>query len=247
MYTNYQKAILECLQNPEGFENFKHHPEYIDMLEHVSPKLGLLYLKYTCMEFPILFEEILGFCELNDKIGNAIKYEYNSELKCSPTSIRYIYQAHLILKHIQSLQLETVNIVEVGCGYGGLCLAINYFSNKFNININQYNLIDLEEPSLLQKLYLDKHNLLFPCNFYDAKNYGKEITNENLYFISNYCFTEIDSTHQKLYIKHLLPKCNHGFLVWNSIEYYDIGKEVKIEEERPQTDMAKRINKFVYF
>ena len=44
----------------------------------------------------------------------------------------------------------------------------------------------------------------------------KNVKNENLFFISNYCYTEIDKIHNKNYSEILLPKTKSGFLVWQN-------------------------------
>ena len=82
----------------------------------------------------------------------------------------------------------------------------------------------------------------------------------NLFFISNYCYTEIDKVHNDKYSLILLPKTINGFITWQNGGcggIYPIEKTnnitkkniVKIEEEKPQTDAGYGIHKnyFVYF
>ncbi len=247
MYNKYQETIQKCIENKDLFNNFKNIHDYVEILEHVSFQLGIQYLVNIWNDFHLDTPTVKEFCDKNDKIGNPVVFEYGPELTCSPTSLRYIYHALLILNHIKSLNLENVNLVEVGCGYGGLCLAIDHFSKSMGVRIKSYSLIDLEEASALQKKYLSHHTLDFECFYYKSNNYGEEVSNENTFLISNYCFSEIDLSHQKKYLDVLFPKCSHGFITWNLIDYYDIGKKVTIEDERPQTDMSKKANKFVKF
>lgn len=247
MYRRYQDTITEILSTESNFNNFKQMPGYTYMAEHVTHNLALYYLSHIWNEFQLQADDILAYSRANDALGNAVQYKFSDDLQCSPSSLRYIYHALVILNHIKKLGLQNVRIVEVGCAYGGLCLAINEYSKRMNISISEYTLIDLDEATLLQKKYLSYYKLSYPCKFYSSSNYGKELQGNDLFFISNYCFSEIDSTHQKGYLEHLVPKCSHGFLIWNNIPYYDIGKQVTIEDERPQTDRESGKNKFIFF
>lgn len=247
MYRQYQDTIRICLSNDALFNTFKAMSNYTAITEHVSPKLGLEYLKYIGTEFYLTADEIMAYCNKNDRLGNPTIITYTNEIKCSPSSLRYIYHALLVLNHMKTLGLNNVSVVELGCAYGGLCLAVDHYSRRFGITIKHYSLIDLEEASLLEKKYLSYHTLSYPCSFHVSNNYGKDIFETNLFFISNYCFSEIGPENQKYYMEHLLPKCSHGFIAWNDVPYFDIGKHITIEEERPQTDLVTAKNRFVRF
>jgi len=242
--------------------HFKSDSRYSSILEHVSKQHGEIYLKLILQEFShITSEKIVKFCFLNDAIGKPNKYYFNEiNINCSPTSLRYIYHSLLILKHFETIKCS--NIVEVGCGYGGLCLAINYFMSEFSVKINTYNIVDLSEPlNLIEKyLLLHKKNISTQLAFHDSLTYGRNITDKDMFFISNYCYTEIDVEHNKNYTDLLLSKVKHGFITWqnggnkgsyplsnaSNILKHDI---IKTEEERPQTDAGYDMykNYFVYF
>ena len=144
IYNNYQSF----LQKNIDIHNFKSNNTYQQILEHVTTDYGNKYLDLILDEFPqIDFSILHKFCIINDLYGKPIKYNFiknNHKINCSPTSLRYIYHALIILKYLKTTNCK--NIVEVGCGYGGLCLAINYFMNIFDIEITNYHIIDLEEP-----------------------------------------------------------------------------------------------------
>lgn len=261
MYNSY----INFLENEKNvINNFKSNKIYCDILEHVSENHGFSYLKLICSEFNnISFDNIKEFCAINDKYGNPKMFIYNYQdnvLMCSPTSLRYIYHSLLILEHYKNTSCE--NIVEVGCGYGGLCLAINYFSNVLNIKINKYNLVDLSNPCILIEEYLklNKNNIYTEIRIHDSSTYGGNINDTKLFFISNYCYTEISKEHNKQYTNILLPKTKSGFITWqnggnkgvypvdNSSKIIN-KKIIKIIEEKPQTDAGYGIymNYFVYF
>lgn len=231
------------VSNLNSINDFKSSSIFQGILEHVSLEQGNEYLYYIKKITELTDEDIKQYCELNDKYGGGNKYDFGF-MTASPSSLRYILHSHLIFKHIQSLNLNNVDIVEVGGGYGGLCLAINYFSKAYSINIKSYTIIDLPSLIRLQNMYLSAHELNFPVSYLSALNHGKDITVKNLFLISNYCFSEISNENQIGYINNLFPNVSNGFMVWNHIPLYDFGFKIHSEIEYPLTGS---INKYIYF
>ncbi len=234
--------------NKNDLQQFKYDDNVTYMLEHVTFDIGIQYLNYIFKEPLLTVSDIIKYCELNDTIGGGIKYNYNF-ITTSPSNFRYIFHSHLILSHIKRLGLNNLNLVEVGCGYGGLCLALNYFSKVYGITINKYHLVDLGPINQLQKFYLQYHDIYFDLKFHDANYFGKDIDDNNLFLVSNYCFSEISKQNQEQYITHLIPKVSHGFMAWNHIPTYNFGFEYTEELEYPLTCSSHNpyLNKYVYF
>lgn len=233
VYTTYTNLILES----NDISNFKNHPSYTYMLEHVNEGQGHEYLRLIKEKFNLPDSEIIAFAFMNDAIGNPRKYTFLN-IQMSPTSLRYMFQAMLILTHFNSKCTgQPIQIVEVGGGYGGLCLAINFCLRFFpELAISSYTIIDLEAPTKLQTKYLSFHKLSYSLRTQLAETFGSDIpSGENNYLISNYCFSEIDKLLQAKYVATLFPKLVHGFIAWNNIPLYDIGKTVEYEEEYPKT------------
>ena len=195
MYTNYTNYLNK---DNSILYSFKSNNDYCNILEHVSLEHGNDYLNLILNEFNFIDKtNIIDFCKINDNYGSPRLFYISKEdlqLYCSPTSLRYIYHALIILKYLKETNCK--NIVEVGCGYGGLCLSINYFMKFFNITIDNYNIIDLKEPCNLIKQYLDLHkdNIHTNIILHDSSTYGSNVNNNDLFFISNYCYTEIEKT-----------------------------------------------------
>ena len=242
-YTLYEEKV-NSICNSGDLSTFKHDPEYQEILEHVRYIHGLAYFQLIASCTSISEAEIAAFCSVNDSVGSPdLKTFGRWQFSC--TRLRYIFHTHLIFEHCNSLHLSEVDIVEIGGGYGGLCLALHHFSKKYKIRIRSYTIIDLPGPSRLQQMYLAKIPLRAPVNFVDASTYGKKIDKRNMFLISNYRFSEISPANQDQYIINLFPKVAHGFLVWNFIELYDIGFQVTSETEYPQTGMGG--NKYIRF
>ena len=243
LYDPYINAIEKQLTQEEL--TFKSDPNYQYVLEHSNfGHVGLQYLTVIKNEFNLTPEEIMRFTTLNDSIGKPELVNYGMISPCSPTSLRYVYHAHLILKYMQSIGVTNPNIVEVGGGYGGLCLAIHTYAEKFGVTPRQYSIVDLKSPGKLQRRVLDMHGYS-SVNCYNAENFGAEIVDQDSFLISAYAFSELSYDLRRQYIEILFPKVTRGFIAWNDVPVYDIGKTFHIvEDERPMTGPS---NKFVYF
>jgi len=243
IYSEYVDNIaLVCKTG--NLDYFKSNSIYQVILEHVSQDDGKQY--YKCLKPFFSNECILEFCKKNDSIGSPNKYYIDGlDSLVSPTSLRYLLHAYLSLKHMQSQSMSKVDIVEVGCGYGGLCLAIDYVSKILNISIKSYTCIDLDNPLKLQEMYIGLFGTSFPVKFHSASTFGSGISGTNNFLISNYCFSEIGYENRKKYIEILIPKVSHGFMTWNAIPVFNFGKEfIHIEKESPNKPDSSF---FVYF
>jgi hypothetical protein len=243
-YSPYVNYVRHILSNGD-LSGFKTHPAYTPILEHVNAAQGREYLDLIRSKTAIKQEDIQAFCALNDRTGSPRMVSFGNFL-ASPTSLRYIWHAHTILSWFQTFEKSKtgIDIVEVGGGYGGLCLAVSYFAAQYGVSISSYTIVDIKAPSDLQNLYLSKHALQFPVHFEDGATFGANIQKTGMFLISNYCFSEVAHDVQKSYIDTLFPKVSHGFLAWNMIPVYHFGFDVRIEEETPNTGS---FNKFIFF
>lgn len=242
IYIRYNNYVASVVANG-SLHGFKSHGDYNGILEHVSYEYGLQYL--ANLRDVMSNEVIACYCQMNDKIGGGIKYNYGF-ITTSPSNFRYLFHAHLALTHWKSLKIQPTTFVEMGCGYGGLTLAISFLCNQpqYNIPIKKYCMIDLPTITNLQKLYLSHHSLNFEVEFYSAFNYGSDILYTNMYLISNYCFSEISKENQEQYISNLFPRVAHGFMAWNAIPVYSFGFATRDVEEYPLTFVG---NRYVFF
>ena len=238
-YDTYMNFV-DMVCKSGDISTFKSVPEYTYMLEHVTYEEGLAYLDTITEKTHISTDDIRAFCNLNDSVGCPTRFQYEFGL-ASPTSIRYILHAHLILTHMKSLEM-TNNVVEVG----GLCLAVHYFAEKYGIKITSYTIIDLAPIGLLQHMYISKVNPNIRAITIDSNTYGVTIQDTDMFLISNYCFSEITNEHQKRYIHTLFPKVAHGFIAWNAIPVYDFGFSCRVEEEYPPSKYSE-YNRYLYF
>ena len=185
-----------------NIEKFKELGEVKEMLEHVSVEHGREYLEDLLKE-GISIDLIEEVSELNDTNGAEI-INYHG-ISVSPSTLRYLRHAVDISNLIESKKFNgAVNLVEVGGGYGALCLILNFILEKQGIEVNNYHIIDLEPVSNLQKHYLK--GKLENAYFHDSSNFGADVEEDNLILISNYCLGEIAIDTRKKYLEILLPK-----------------------------------------
>ena len=249
IYKQYTDCIKTFIDLDKNDWTFKSNPNYTYMLEHVDAIQGNNYLNEIANKFSVLYTEnknyLIELCHRNDLYGNCKKNSFENFTTCSPTNLRYILHSLLILTYAKECNLYTLDVVEIGGGYGGLCFYINNIAKLFNININTYTIFDLEEPLLLQNKYLDALNINDTCtdtgtgtkmNYFTIENF--ENINQNSFLISNYAFSEIPIDIQKEYTDKLLnPYISYGFITWNEIDLYKFidNKIVSIEREFPLT------------
>jgi hypothetical protein len=243
-YVEYVKQICDS----GNLENFKNHRAYGDILEHVSYEHGLEYLECIKTKTPYKMKDVVLFCLKNDSVGLPRRSEYVFEgygkMKVSPTSLRYVYQSHLILKHLQSLG-NIGEVVEIGGGYGGLCVALYHFAGYFqDVKMKRYTIIDLTEVIRIQGLFHRAIGIREDIQYVDASTYGKDIEACGMFCISNYCYSEISGENQHQYRYWLFPKVSHGFMCWNNSRVPSIPFEIREAPEEPKTGEH---NKLIYF
>ena len=199
--TPYLNVCNYAANSDEFFKQFKSHPAYRHVLEHVSFEEGQQYLKEIDIDYLDKLEEV----KENDSLGSPVIYEYPSVGEISPTTIRYIKNTSDIINKFGN---SFDSIVEIGGGYGGLCKVISSF-----IKFEQYLLLDLEECNLLSRKYLSHFNL--PTLSYRSEEIDEIDENFDL-LISNYAFSECHKEVQQDYIERFIKKSNNFYIMHNN-------------------------------
>ena len=134
IYSAYSDYITDICDK-DDLATFKRNDTYRLILEHVNTDFGNQYLQAIQSFTQLSLEDISAFCTINDSIGGPLTSDYKG-LSISPSNLRYIFHSHIILTHLYNLLLPQIDIVEVGGGYGGLCLALHHFAHKYGVKIN---------------------------------------------------------------------------------------------------------------
>jgi hypothetical protein len=244
-YTRYIDNVEKVVASGR-IDGFKSHSNYNYVLEHCSPKFGEDYYKLLRSTHNLSDDQIAVYCKINDRIGGSALASIGTlPFPVSPTSVGYLRHASLTIDHMISLNLNDVNVVEIGCGYGGYLLALDYASKLRGIRIQSYTCIDLDAPLRLQELYLSRHNVSFDVSFVSASTYGQNVRKDNLFFVSIYCFSEISPDHQRGYMTHLIPRVSHGLIMWNHVDLFNFGKP--LVSANPEVPLTGHYNRLVLF
>ncbi len=237
LYSEWNKKALEISEGkiPEWKSKCS---EVYYMLEHVAGHDAIQFAK-QCLQEGLTHSQIQNYAKLCDSVGSPHVYYYPElNLSFSTTCIRYLYHATQIIKMKPNLP-----IVEIGGGYGGLALAINYVANLKNVSIPVYIIIDLPNVQKLQEYYLNHFSLNFPVFF--SSTYEVPC-----FLVSNYALAEMGESNRNNYISDFIyPYVQAGFLAWNSASSYDFLNEkyeYTVEEEKPKTGPDNKIIRFKF-
>jgi len=230
---------LAC-ENDGIFQKLKSMKEY-SMVEKptLSYKICGEWLLNVYIKNYNQYLNLLEIGILNDTYLQPMKFDYEyilknkiklSTYKLSFCCISYVIKALNILNHIKVLNIDNLNIVEIGGGYGGQAFILLKLAKKFNINIKSYSIFDLKYPSLLQSKYLNFTNITEKYNVKSYYNFEieKNIINNFSFVISNYALSEISTKIQDDYFNKILYNVKHGFLLWNFLNKEPLNKKLSI-------------------
>lgn len=259
MYNDYLNSIEEAIK--DDLKNFKRDPNYRVILEHVSEEQGREYFNLL-KEKGFAGASLETFCLQNDMIGNPEKFQYSESITTSPTTLRYAYQAVCIYSYIKKFyNLDNIDFLIIGDGYGGLNLALQTFSLFFDIKPKTIYTIDLQNPIKLQKLYLQK----LSCD----RKYSKEDPeiefieysgieeldeiSRDTFLIANYSLSEFSKDVFNNYMKYV-KKFRHAYITWNGQPYGNSYEElledkenIEIKDEEPLTSPNNKLITFNSF
>jgi len=202
----YIAFVERANSNYQVFSQFKQHPAYQEILEHVSEEDGTRYLEILKKNAPDLLVAVEKF-KVNDLVGNPTKFEYPEIGSISPTTLRYMKVA----SDLRALFGTSIGnrVAEIGVGYGGQLLVLDQI-----FAIDEYYLFDLPPVLELTSKYLESHILNLS---YRTLTLNQALTTERHDFVmSNYAFSELPKVLQLKYIDKVLAHASKGYLTMNS-------------------------------
>jgi hypothetical protein len=201
----YPQVCLDAANDYRVFNEFRRHPVYNAILEHVSESQGAEYLELLARD-PDLLREI-GTFRANDRHGNPRVFDYPGIGAVSPTTLRYVK----VLADLRRLfgPLDGLNVCEVGVGYGGQCRIVNAWFAPAS-----YTLVDIQPALALAQRFLD-HFGLDTRLVYRTMNELAPADYDLL--ISNYALTEMPRAIQEIYIRKVVSRSTRGYVTYNEI------------------------------
>lgn len=245
IYIDWEKTCDEIVDTK--MNNWKQHPHVFNMLEHLPDWIGEQYLQNLIKNEGIEMSLIQEISNLNDVDGsNCVEFTIDNEkVKISPTTIRYLSHSIDILNLLKKNNVSMVSMIEIGAGYGGLALILNYLSRKqkYNVKIKKYYIYDLPSVQNLQKYYLTRHNFLDGfIEWKESSTFGKDLKEEEgLFLISNYALSEMNLEYRKQYLENILPIINGAYMLWNSPNMEGLPFRRIEKEEHPKTGEHNKV------
>lgn len=231
---SYPQVCLDATHDLRLFGQFRRHPVYNLILEHVTHEQGSEYLRLASQDAEVMAR--IDEFKQNDAWGNPRMHTYPGVGEVSPTTLRYVK----VLADLKRLftSLDGLDICEIGVGYGGQCRVVNAFFKPAS-----YRLVDIEPALGLAQRFLD--NFALPATIAYRTMNELETRPYDL-VISNYAFTELRRSIQDVYLQRVILRSKRGYITYNEInppefrsykarELVDMIPGAKILEEVPLT------------
>jgi putative sugar O-methyltransferase len=238
----YAQSCIECASDDERFENFKQDSGYTTILEG-APKLFFDYYLQAVKShenYKTFLDNIDKF-RINDTLGNPDIYVDPEVGEFSPTTLKFAFNAIDIISFIDKFgdRSKLKNIVEIGGGYGGLCLILSGF-----FEFDQYTLVDLPETCKLIDKYISNFPHLngkvktLPCDeLHKFEDEEIDLT------IAVNSLSECDLDTQLIYFDKFVSKSNFGYIVRNPDNYERMEEHKKTISTLPDNFLVDDSNK----
>jgi len=205
----YRSVCAAAAADPDVFAQFRRHPAYTAILEHVSEEQGRQYLEEVRRQAPWLLDPSVVLA--NDTFGGPALATYPGFATVSPTTLRYLK----VLADLVTFfgPLADLRIVEVGGGYGGQARLIRAF-----FPTAKHTIFALPEPLALARRYLE------PSGIPDGVDYVACSTSKDVLplvgdlFISNYAVSECAPEWYDAYMGRVASACPRGYITGNAQE-----------------------------
>lgn len=129
----------------------------------------------------------------------------------SPSSLRYISVGVDINRIFKYKANQELNVIEIGCGYGGQSIALSKI-----VSIKNYTYVDLKEVNKLIEKYVSMNKVSFS---YQTKTLFHDFDDNYDLIISNYAFSELPKRLQKMAYTKILSKSKNGYMINNSFYF----------------------------
>jgi putative sugar O-methyltransferase len=240
--SDYTSACLEAVEYDNEFSNFRKNEKYRTILEG-APKLFSDYYvqKINSHLKKNLFYSNLEKFKENDKIGNPDLYDESEIGLISPSTLKFAFNAIDIVCFLeqQSQPLSLKNIIEIGGGYGGLCLLLSNL-----IEFESYTLIDLPEACKLAQKYISNfEHLKDKVNFVPCDKLSSIKKKDFDLVIAVNSLSECNLETQLDYFDKFVSKSNFSYIVRNPDTQERFEHHVKTIDSLPENFLVDDTNK----
>lgn len=236
---SYKQVVELANKDPDFFEVFRAHPDWTEILDHVSKQQGREYLDILVDRHDISIDQVRGL-KKQFHFGSPKTERFGRYGSVSPTLFRYLKVASDL--RILFPDLANPSIAEVGIGWGGQALVLSRL-----MEIKEFLFFDLPEVNMLAEKILRTKAPSLRANYFGAGENPPQ-TSPDL-FISNYAFSELNRKSQDLYLSKIIQRSARGYVTWNEMspDGYSLGELLQMIpgasaiEERPLTSERNSI------
>lgn len=208
--SNYMDKCVLFAKDSKEFANFRRDPDYQKVLEGGGYHHGEIYFNKIVRWQGI--ERLLKYLKRfrkNDKYGNPEIYYYPTIGNINHNTLLYASNTFDIQDYLGDFQPK--RIVEIGGGYGGMCLV---FSQIYNFDV--YYIVDLPEALGVAKRYLKKFKTLYKKVIFLTPEEYKDIQNVDL-TIAVFSMSECSNDVQMMYGEEIIKNSKYGFIGYNRL------------------------------
>ena len=210
--SSYPSLCGSAAKDDEIFRKFRSAKVMVEALDHVSIEQGKIYLS-EILKFGSWTKDFTNVIDKIDSIGTPREFRFAPYGTFSPTLLRYL-KIHLDLENIFG-QLQMLNIVEIGVGFGGQASVIGFLDQPLS-----YSFYDIPPVLELVKKFLNEIEV--PGNFRYLDGRDPEISKPDL-VVSNYAFSELNRGVQESYLNNVILNSSRGYITWNSLSADNLG------------------------
>jgi hypothetical protein len=206
----YRDICRQAAEDPATFAQFREHPIYSWVVSCSVPHEARdchAVLEARNFDFDF-FERIRDL----DAIGGATRRDYPHAGAVAQQTMRYVKTTSDLERLFGALDGKSV--IEIGVGFGGQCAVL---SRRFNLK--RYTLVDLAEPLMLARRYLE--TLAIPNVAYSELAALPYDAHYDL-VISAYGLSEVARQFQIDYLQRALRPSRAGYLLWNSAQMQSV-------------------------
>lgn len=224
---NYNLIVNDCLVNEASFNTFKSNNNYNSIVGMSEVWQGEFWIEDIINNNPEVLMKIPKI-SLNDRYGSPINWSYKNGIVLSANTARYVNSALQIIRHFKFK--DSINVTELGVGYGGLCYIVNCL-----LDVKNYALIDMPNVQELAQKYLRNLNVT---------NTQKNKIEDNDLFISEFCLSEFDDKDIYDFYNTYVVNSKYVFLQMNLddkdrksnfIKTIEKDFDIEIRDEVPKT------------
>lgn len=205
---NYISIVKSLTSSKEAFDTFRKKLGSTGILE-ADDSCGALWLKLILNNHgDTLLKEKLPLLKRNDIFGDPVIKNYGEYGDVCPFTFLYTLQGLNVLKQFKTNKFD--KIVEIGTGYGALCIVMDSLCE-----FKEYVIIDLPEVVELNKMYLSQFPEIYKKVTFINCNELPELQDVDL-CISIAAMSECDTETQLKYYNNVVKNSKVAYLGYNN-------------------------------